>query len=223
MKKIILCFLLLFLTCGCQANYSLDIDEVENFLYKESLNVKSDNYQDVEYFYLNNWPLNAYDDEAYSSESIEKIPGVSYYQVEKSTNQPYNITYSFEFPAERFSHSNGIRVGFPNFKVFRTNDEVTLDTGVFQLEKFPTLEVLNISVKVNKKVISHNADEVVDNTYYWHLSREDLKKRTLQLTYFLGNNNVDWIENHKAIVILGFFALFLVLLIGLIIIKNMKK
>ena len=225
MKKIVGIVFLLFLTCGCQANYSLNIDEVEKLVYNERLDVMSNTYNEVEYFYESDWPLNAYDDEVYSSESNEKIPGVSYYQIEKNNTSPYHISYSFQFPSNRFSHSNGIRVGFPQFKIFQSDDSktVTLDTGLFQLEKFPYLEELNVDVQVNKKVVSHNADEVMDNHYIWHLTKDDLKTKTFQLTYLLQEDTEDWINNHQALIILAAFGLFAVILAILIIIKNHKK
>ena len=228
MKKVLLLFCLLLCSSGCSVKYHLDIDEVEKMTYQESIEIISEDYDEVSYFYESSFPYNAYDDELVPSESMERVQGVSYYEMTKMHDDNYHISFKFNFPKERFSHSTGIKSAYPYFKMITDKDTVTLDSGIFNSSKFSSVDSLEVSINVNREVLEHNADKVSGNIYTWIMNNDDISRRTMQLVYSLDSKEEveesnNWANEHPLLLILITFAsLFVGLGIVLFVYRKMR-
>ncbi len=219
MKKIILIITIVFLSCGCTAEYNLTIDDLNHLTYDEYFLIESIDKEEIESEYNNVFPSNAYDDEDFFSETTEKIDGVSYYEVEKYYDNKYYIKYHFTFPSNRFDHSVGVKTAFYNFtkKYNEETNTTTLDTGSFDANKFPNLEELIVHVTINNNVVSHNADEVDGNIYTWYIT--DFENARLLLSY---ENSTEDKKDHTLLA-LGIVIVFIICLFTFIIIVNKRK
>ena len=220
MKKCFLGVVLVFLFSGCTAEYNLTIDDINEMTYDESFQIKSSNLNEISAAYNNATPTNAYDDEDFFSESNEKIPGVSYYEVNSyKKNNIYYVDYHFKFPSNRFDHAAGLKTGFYDFtKTYNEDDKtITLDTGYFDASKFPNLEKLTINVKVLNEVVSHNADEVIGNTYQWTIT--DFENARLVLTYKEEEKSE---TKNQSVIIITVFVCMVFLVIFIVVIKKIQ-
>lgn len=220
MKKCFLGVVLVFLLSGCTAEYNLTIDDINEMTYDESFQIKSSNLNEISAAYNNATPTNAYDDEDFFSESNEKIPGVSYYEVNSyKKNNIYYVDYHFKFPSNRFDHAAGLKTGFYDFtKTYNEDDKtITLDTGYFDASKFPNLEKLTINVKVLNEVVSHNADEVIGNTYQWTIT--DFENARLVLTYKEEEKSE---TKNQSVIIITVFVCMVFLVIFIVVIKKIQ-
>ena len=220
MKKCFLGVVLVFLLSGCTAEYNLTIDDINEMTYDESFQIKSSNLNEISAAYNNATPTNAYDDEDFFSESNEKIPGVSYYEVNSyKKNNIYYVDYHFKFPSNRFDHAAGLKTGFYDFtKTYNEDDKtITLDTGYFDASKFPNLEKLTINVKVLNEVVSHNADEVIGNTYQWTIT--DFENARLVLTYKEEEKSE---TKNQSVIIITVFVWMVLLVIFIVVIKKIQ-
>ncbi len=221
MKKIVLLCLFCVFLSGCSAEYYLIIDDQEQHIYDESGIISSFDIDSISSAYQSEWPTNAYITDEYFSESPERIPGVSYYEVQSYYDQQYHIKYSYSFPSDRFSFSSGVRSAFPNFtKNYNPNTNITtLDTGVFEANKFSNLEQLVIHVKVLNQVIDHNATSIDGNVYTWILNSNNFSTLRLLLRYEGGGTPITVEEEEMSqedfffpvLIVLFFFLIFLVL------------
>lgn len=217
MKKCFLGVVLVFLLSGCTAEYNLTINDINEMTYDESFQIKSSNLNEISAAYNNATPMNAYDDEDFFSESNEKIPGVSYYEVNSyKKNNIYYVDYHFKFPSNRFDHAAGLKTGFYNFsKTYNEDDDtITLDSGEFSYEKFPELEKLIVNVKVQNEVTSHNATRVQNGVYQWEIT--DFENARLVLTYKNKSQEEEKSNQKEAIitviVCMIFFIIFVVMI-----------
>lgn len=220
MKKCFLGVVLVFLLSGCTAEYNLTIDDINEMTYDESFQIKSSNLNEISAAYNNATPTNAYDDEDFFSESNEKIPGVSYYEVNSyKKNNIYYVDYHFTFPSNRFDHAAGLKTGFYDFtKTYNEDDKtITLDTGYIDASKFPDLEKLTINVKVLNEVVSHNADEVIGNTYQWTIT--DFENARLVLTYKEEEKSE---TKNQSVIIITVFVCMVFLVIFIVVIKKIQ-
>lgn len=230
MKRVLLLFCLLLCSSGCSVKYHLNIDEVEKMQYDESVEIISDDYDEVSYFYESSFPYNAYDDELVPSESMERVDGVSYYEFNKRHDDDYRIHFNFSFPSDKFSHSTGVKSAYPYFKMITDKDTVTLDSGIFNSSKFSSVDSLEVSINVNREVLEHNADKVSGNIYTWIMNNDNISKRTMQLKYSRSNieeevidEDNNWANEHPLLLILITFAsLFLGLGIVLFVYRKMR-
>lgn len=220
MKKMFLGLILVFLLSGCTAEYNLTIDDIDNMTYDENFEIKSSNYEEVSSIYDSKIPVNAYDDEFFDSESNDKIEGVSYYDVKSlKKNDAYLVDFHFTFPSNRFDHAAGLKTGFYDFtKTYNEDDKtITLDTGYFDASKFPDLEKLTINVKVLNEVVSHNADEVIGNTYQWTIT--DFENARLVLTYKKEEKSE---TKNQSVIIITVFVCMVFLVIFIVVIKKIQ-
>lgn len=233
MKKILLLGLFVLFLSGCDVEYNLVVDDMNDKIYNEKILINSESYELIQSAYDNVWPTNAYNDGMFNSESPEKIPGVEYYNVNSyKKNNHFFIDYRYQFPSGKFSKSNGVNSAFNQFsKKYNPDLNITtIDSGVFNYEKFSQLDNLKITVQINNVVKKHNASIANENEYIWNFSNEELKTARITLSYEGGGtpNVKDPIEeevskDNRFMIALIVIGLFIIFIIGAIILNVKKK
>lgn len=167
-KNILISIIFIFILSGCEATYTINIDDD----YNETLYVTSNNpteYQNIMHY--------DYSDPAYFNsdefdEEGEKVEGGEYYNY--SFNNGLKLDYKFK---ETYGESNIALSAFPSFKYVREHESVIMTyADIRSFAEYPTLEKITINVITNKEVKTHNADRVNGNTYTWVIRKEDNTK-----------------------------------------------
>ena len=192
MKKI--CFLIvsiMFLT-GCNVEYTLNISE--DSIYENVFIIsENDNESNVLGNYLK--PVEAFVNSPIYSESTEKVPGVEYYNFNKSINNGwYNLNLNYIFNFEEYKNSNIINHSVSIFKFEEKNNEYSLNTGA-RLKIFDSYNINNLTIKITLdneyEYISSNANSVFGNEYTWYITKNDYKTRPINLVFKLKEENTN--------------------------------
>ena len=201
MKKIILLVSMLLVLSGCEAVYTLEINgddykeqlEVNNYV-KESWGSGDGSYQEsirinaqasIATDYRNN----------VNNESNERFPGIKYYVLELiETSNNLGVKYNNTFTLDEYRYSNLAGLHFEDFKIKASTEIINIEGGKVNnvFKNYSDLNKLTIKVKTNHEVIEHNADEVLENTYYWYLTNSNYESKTVIFQISNGyNENVD--------------------------------
>lgn len=165
MKKIVF-FIVLFLVCGCSANYNL---EISNDSFKENINIMIDKsqipekskYEGIETddritpFLKKEHSALISDEKAYYDKKV------IYYDNYIDVNMKYN------YNSNEFKDSNLLNLCFDDF-VFDDKDSYYIHV----FGNFYCLygEEVNINIKTNNKVIRSNSTSVDGNVYTWKIN-----------------------------------------------------
>ncbi len=247
MKKIILCLISLFLLSGCSVDYELNIGKDT---ITENIYVIGENEEDNSIIKDYVKPFESYVDTAINSETNEKVDGVSYYDITKSTNElgNYVMNFKYNFPKEDFQNSNILNLSLSQFFYEINDDEIKISTGLYikAFEEYNGIESLNVKINVanNYDIISSNASSNLNNTLIWHINKDDYKKSPINLTIKEKNNkndndnnnqnnsqnnnsnnegNEEIGPNNSILIVTGVFFFFIIALIVFVKIKNSQK
>lgn len=188
--KIVILTLFVFILCGCEAVYNLDITEG----YHESITIIPSN--DSEKSQINNYypdlyyaVYNSADDEPESG----PLEGVKYYNKRIDTNN--NLIFDYKFN-DTFADSRGANYCYPSF-VYIKGKYVRLNTLGDNdcFDEHPLLDKITVNIKVGESVHSHNADSVNGNVYTWVIEKG--KARAINIEF----DNPDYKEEDYKIVI----------------------
>jgi hypothetical protein len=188
-KKILLCIMLLFLT-GCDAEYTLEInddnyEELTSIVENDSSNLNK-TFNNITYkklfdMYLKKpIPISKY--EILQDETDEEIPNVIYYdKKDLSTNLQTGMELSGTFSSKNIESSNMIEFAYGNLTVEKDDDVISISTEnkakIF--EQFSTLDNLTVNIKTDYKVTENNADKVQNNVYTWNINRENYSNKPI--------------------------------------------
>lgn len=188
MKKIFFMILILFLLTGCEATYNLTLDS-NNFIENLEINNNkiSFNNHDIPYKEMLNNASNgalATDIREEKPESNVKEDNIKYYDVKKiETNNTLGISYENKFSLLEYKYSTIVNSNIDKFNYTYNKEQIMLNItnpiNVFVL--YPQLNNLTIKFKTNHEVIKNNADEIIDNTYYFYLNKSNYQNKKIIL------------------------------------------
>ena len=187
MKKKILLFSILLLS-GCSINYDLEISSSEldeqtvistnltaNESYEnESLTTVLDNLNNVSIYFDSN-----------------EIRADKYKITKSESNNIKNYHFSTAYSLNDFYRSAAINQCFKEFNIQTEDNYVLLRTNnrCAAFDNYPLLEAITINIKTDLNVIVSNADQVNDNIYTWHLTRDNYTNKAVRLTYSLPDDS----------------------------------
>jgi len=169
--------------CGCEATVTLNIndDEIsETVLITEYISEDNPTSQ-IKYRYRDYMPAYA-ENMLADTEADEYIAGIKYYdKKEKNTGTEYYITYKYTFDIDDYGKAMTVKNGFKSntIQMDKVDENVLLSTdsgGVLYLKNLQNLTKVNVNITVDRKVLEHNADSVVGNTYYWTFTKDNNSK-----------------------------------------------
>lgn len=211
MKKIIYFIVCLFVITGCEATYTIDIDDEFN----ETLLVTPKNLIDLSEMKDEHYPYPALYDPEFSEnenlynesnnvetdidlddedeeDNLDEIDEQDNEQDEINNVPRYNISmdnaliYNYKF-GENYQDSFIAYSSANEFDVYNsTSSSMSSRIYVSDLSKvfdeYANLTKLTINVKTTKTVISHNADKVNGNIYTWVITKKN-SYRDISITY----------------------------------------
>ena len=188
MKKIIFMILILFLLTGCEATYNITLDS-NNFIENLQINnnkVLFDNTNEPYKLMLDNALTGALatDFREEKPESNFKEEGIKYYDINKTeTNNTLGISYKNEFSLLEYKYSTIVNSNIEKFNYTYNKEKITINISepinVFIM--YPELNNLTIKFRTNHEVINNNADEILNDTYYYHLNKNNYKNKKIIL------------------------------------------
>lgn len=232
-KMLILCYLILLLTCGCKVNYNLYIDKDNN--YNEEFYINSEGneeytYEDMQIMYSNEYPTKASEDFIYYA-NYEKLPNVTYYNKSFYTNgNGYTAKYSANYSFEEYKDARAVVTSFASVDTkYNSSSEIyTLELSnlkLFNADNYITRIDVSINVSSNFIVLDNNADEINGNTYSWSFnnkySKIYLKYQNIDKYNSSKNNQEIKKENNEnddssiiyvILILIGFFVVLFIIL-----------
>ncbi|MDD4705964.1 MAG: hypothetical protein PHS24_01950 [Bacilli bacterium] len=202
MKKIIYLILMLFLITGCDATYNLTLENnnfIENLEIinndKITWNINNPSYKAIRDLTINSALATDYREEI--PELNTKVDGIKYYNIKKiDTENTLGISYKSNFTLYEYQYSTIVNTNVKSFD-YKNNREGIIINIKKPLDAFllyPDLNNLTIKFKTNHQVIKNNADEKINDTYYFYLNKNNYqdKKIILELSndYELTSNDI---------------------------------
>lgn len=201
MKKFLL-ILLVFIFCGCSAEYNLDI---KNDNYNETIKISfpSDKKEEYANYITNNLSVksNVYAEKIYNS----KIEDDSF-----DTRLTYNNVYSLnEYKNSPISSM---------FEKFRVDEE----NGVYSIigenfSGFGDFEVhadeYTININTDYKVLKTNADKRIGNKYTWIINKKNYKNKSIVFEYSKTNQKINIFSIIKPIIISFIIASLIIFIV----------
>lgn len=233
-KIMFLIIMILFLT-GCECEYNLTINGNN---YNEEVILTGDNSEEINSFDTK-WevPINKYyynigsDSDDTSMLSSEKYD----YTLKGNT-----LTFKYNFNNSSINTSTAIYNCFNSVTInnYEENTIISTSTGAICLDKYPDLKRVVINITVDKEVISENADTSNGNTYTWYINKDNANNKSIDM--LLDNTEKNTTTTKSSFIdkfttssddkiffdtemYIFAFILFIVLLIGYSIIKNMQN
>lgn len=196
--KIYILIAFIFLLTGCTVNYDLEItsDSINEIVqFNENIDSINDNilnsgilsYKNaVDSLY--NLPQTVYIDADRNLYDVtQKLEGVDYYSKKIDiTEDIYSLEANFNHLINNYGKANTINKCYKNIAVLNKNDILTISTSRNNLcfNQYKSLDKINISVTVDEeayKVISSNADKIIDGKYYWEIDRNNYSNKSIQI------------------------------------------
>lgn len=192
MKKVLLLILLLFLLTGCQTTYELTL---ESDVFIENLEIinnnpsswKGDTPPPSETLYQAINSIVSTDYREMRPGLYKKETGKTYYDINDiSKDDSIGVSYKGEFNLDEYKYSTIINTYFNEFNYNYDTETINLSIMSPKETLFSNDEINRVIIKFNTNhdVINHNANEIVDNNYYFYIDRDNynIKQINLELT-----------------------------------------
>ncbi len=228
MKKILFLLISILFLSGCSVEYNL---VYEKNTFKESLSVqdvKEKNYdglpfsQYIDSYYSTNISTNINDD----SEELEAGVNLNQYKFYDkniiNSNGLYGINLSYNFDNDN-DYRNSY-VARQLFDYIYVNDDYLEARAIKNIfVNYPFLDTINIVFSTDKYISETNADEVVDDKYYWHINKDNYSIKTINIKFdkdknekstflkdgYLNNNFINYcLLILAAILLIGIFVVY---------------
>lgn len=198
-KKILILFLLIFIICGCRANYDvkiIDNDISESFSFYEDNSINWDSvyslypsqstngteYIPEQYTYrtLVTNQLNSFT-QAFSNEGSKYITKSLI-----NDNSKLGILYEYNYDVSNYSNAYIPSKAFKYFNFLSNDDRYVLSSsiGFKAFDDYKKLDSLTIELSTNHKVAKHNADEVNGYTYRWNIDRTNYSDKNVYVELY---------------------------------------
>ena len=182
MRKSLVIIAVLILLCGCTNEYSLVIS---NDSFKENIDVIIDN----------NFSVDVEDDEL-TPFLQDKVAAVttedSYYKKKVKENDTYKeVNLKYNYNAKEFLKASSINLCFEYPELnFEKSYYINLQGYFYCLYG----DSIDIKIKTNNKVNYHNADQVIDNVYIWHIDESNQSYVDVEIDVSKGfNYRIIWL------------------------------
>lgn len=193
-KRILMLIPILLLTTGCTCEYNLTI---ENDTYKEQITIIGSTPDEISSF-NNKWqiPINK---EEYNNINLEPDSNGGFtgeiYNYNLSSNR---LTFSYNFNKIQYINSTAVSNCYDMLTITNSNNRTVISTSSNTkcFENHPPLTNIKINIKVDKPVISNNADRINGNTYTWNIDKSNANEKSINL--IIGNQNNEIIENNNS-------------------------
>ncbi len=219
MKKILILLVMLFVT-GCGAKYSIDFTDDS---VTESLVLSSVNSQ--EYDAIKNGtfaPVPAFKDSAINLEEPVKNEGVEYYDLRAVDN---NVQLKYKFSLSDYENSYLGNLCYDYFKVFEEEDSIIFSTNNNFKCFYDWYDIDNFDVVMttNHDVLFHNADEVTNDAYIWHVSKNTKDDESIQISFSKEAKKTVFSSGRVKLILIVSGIGLLILVLALIIYVRYKK
>jgi len=207
MRKIFLLISLILFVTGCEATYSIKIDDdtfYENVeIYTtdlDNINNPLDDYGSLsmkEMFDLQSYYPAYFNDSNYNPYESEKQNNVNYYnQVRINNHNQYGIKYDYQFGFEDIFRSRAINTCYKEFNIAESNDiySITTNNKARCFDNYKLLDKVTIILEIDNKLLYSNADYVNNNLYYWYITRENYKNKSIKLSYTTSTTDLEYNE-----------------------------
>ena len=190
MKKRILIILILLLTTGCTCEYNLTID---GNIYKEEITILGETSDEISSF-DNEWkiPIDKEEYEIVTGSDVEYIPEGDIYKYNLFSNQ---LKFNYDFSINNYNESTAVYNCYNKLTILNYNNSLIISTSPKAncFDKYPSLNSLKVTINVDRKVISNNADNVSGNTYTWNITKDNANNKSINIT--LDNSDEEVIDN----------------------------
>lgn len=191
-KRIIPLIIILLLTTGCTCEYNLTID---GNTYKEKITIIGENSEEITSF-NNNWQISI-------NKEDNNTPGDPESNPENDGNiYKYNLsgdklTFNYDFIGNEFANSMAVSNCYDKLTITNYNQTTIISTSPKAkcYEENPPLTNVKVTIKVDRKVISNNADSISGNTYIWNITKENASSKSINLV--LDNNKENTLSSSQ--------------------------
>lgn len=240
MKKLF--FLFFLLLTGCSSTYNL---EISGNSYTENIDINIDNQEEDTYFTKElKIPINKNSFLSGDPDPNSKIDeNIKYYDYSKNNGV---AKFSSVFNLSNFYLSSAIYTCYDKVNAYNQagNTIISTSSRAVCFDNYPNLEKVTVNVNIDRKVKSHNADKVSENTYTWYLTPSNPKAINLVFesqinfssslkssSFDIGSSSSSFSSgivyndnNFAKYLVYIIFALFVVILIAsFIILKKVKE
>ena len=179
MKKriIIISVLLLFLT-GCTCEYNLTID---GDIYREEVSIIGTTTTEVSEF-NKKWEVPT-DKEEYNvgldpDATVEFSSDIYEYKLSGNT-----LKFNHDFSLDEYQNSSAVSNCYDMLNVIKygKNTLISSSSHATCFEKYPDIDNIKVSVKVDRNVTSHNADTVNGNIYIWNITKDNASTKSINM------------------------------------------
>ena len=217
-KKLLLFFSFLFL-CGCSVDYTIEIKDdmvYENgnlIINKENIENKSGALgsltDEIDYVYNNLHDID-------NGQEEEKTRKFNLVKIDNNTH--LGLKYEDIFKTNEYKNSPIIRQCYENVDIINNANYININTSSYFkcYDYYNYLDEVKVILKTDYNVTT-NSDENKDNTYYWHINRENYKNKSINIS-ILKNENISNRDTDKKINISNEYINLLLYVLILIII-----
>lgn len=213
MKKVILLCVILFIT-GCDVEYNIHFNET-TIRETITLNIENNNENKEIINYLNETPfyaiINQYTKKEYNKEITEN-----------NNYKKYNFSYEYknkENFATRFNNC------YDAYSITENNNIVSFNTSKeFKCMVYDYNPIQNLIINITSEyvVTEHNADEVVNGVYKWHINDNNKENKPIKFSFDKAkekNKLQKFLNKNKTtiIVVLSLLAISLLTVLGIFI------
>jgi len=187
-KRILLVIMVLLLTTGCTCEYNLIIDGSN---YKEEIIITGETPDEISSF-NQKWeiPIDKEEYEKISGFDNETEINTKIYKYKLSSNK---LILNNEFNSGNMSKSTAVYNCYNKLTVSNYNNTTIISTShkADCFDKHPPLTSVKVKIKVDREVISNNADNVSGNTYTWNITKENASNKSINLVLSNGSLEED--------------------------------
>lgn len=185
-KKLCFIFAFIFILCGCEVTYDLDLSNG----YMEDINVYPSDQNEESNFksQYNDLEITSFISDDFDPEEGPQS-NVPFYAKSISENGGINLSYKFN---DRYSESRAVYYCFPSFRFIKgryIRINTLADTDCFDL--YDKLTKITINIKAPFEVSKHNANFTNGNVYTWVIERDNPKAINIEM------NNPDYKESEN--------------------------
>lgn len=214
MKKIIISIFVILLMTGCKAKYTIDF---ENDTVKEHFDVVVDKTEEYSLKYLK-------EKDFYVSFNPEMVK----YEKKITENKENTIfNYSHSYNISEYDKSMALSSCFKGHSVISEDNYYLISTseGVkcMTSDYSTIIDEIDVVINTNHKYIDSNADEIKNNSYIWHINKDNYEKKHIMLKVYKDKYTLNYKNNSLKKVIVPLAILIIGVVVGVYIYIKKKR